>query len=366
MNAVSHEYAGHRIFVPALDADWEALIRLRGTGDVFEQIDHYQRMWCEWFKLQHPSKQLTFQEVTEAFHQEHATLDVARCGVYVHFPWSRRIVHIVHEEAFVAVRTNRNQNKITASEQAELSGKRVGIVGLSVGAAVATTMAMERIAGTIVLADFDTLDLSNLNRLQGGIADIGVNKAMLAARRIAEQDPFIRVAIYPDGITMQNLNTFLNHGGQPLDLVMEECDHLPTKLAVREASRTAGIPVMMESSDRGMLDVERFDLEPTRPLLHGLIPEPLTDLEKLTGEERMKFISAIINYPATSQRLKDSFAQIGKTLSTWPQLASAVTLGGAVCTDVARRILLGQAITSGRYYIDLEQLVVQQDAILVN
>jgi hypothetical protein len=28
----------------------------------------------------------------------------------------------------------------------------------------------------------------------------------------------------------------------------------------------------METSDRGVLDVERFDLEPDRPIFHGLLP----------------------------------------------------------------------------------------------
>ena len=41
------------------------------------------------------------------------------------------------------------------------------------------------------------------------------------------------------------------------------------KVLLRERARELRMPVVMETSDRGVLDVERFDLEPDRPLLHG-------------------------------------------------------------------------------------------------
>jgi hypothetical protein len=48
---------------------------------------------------------------------------------------------------------------------------------------------------------------------------------------------------------------------------------------------------------------------------------------------------------------------VEQTINTWPQLASSVALGGAVGADVCRRILLDQYHESGRYYIDLDELV---------
>jgi hypothetical protein len=47
--------------------------------------------------------------------------------------------------------------------------------------------------------------------------------------------------------------------------------------------------------------------------------------------------------------------EIGKTLDTWPQLASDVLHGGASVTIAARNILLGNTILSGRYFMDLQQ-----------
>ena len=48
------------------------------------------------------------------------------------------------------MRTNRNKYKITPEEEALLSKKKIGIIGLSVGKAIATTIAMERVCGADV------------------------------------------------------------------------------------------------------------------------------------------------------------------------------------------------------------------------
>jgi len=70
---------------------------------------------------------------------------------------------------------------------------------------------MEGLAGEIIrLADFDTLELSNLNRIPASVLDLGVNKAVVAARRIAEIDPYLRVVVEPTGIRPENLGEFLD------------------------------------------------------------------------------------------------------------------------------------------------------------
>src|SRR5207253_859960 len=93
------------------------------------------------------------------------TTSIEEYGVWIFFPWSGRLVHLLDEEEFVELRTNRNMYKITPEERTVLSTKKIGVIGLSVGQSIALTLAMERSFGEIRLADFDTLDLSNLNRI---------------------------------------------------------------------------------------------------------------------------------------------------------------------------------------------------------
>ena len=47
--------------------------------------------------------------------------------------------------------------------------------------------------GEIRLADFDEIDLSNLNRVRTHLINIGINKAVIVAREIAEIDPYLKV-----------------------------------------------------------------------------------------------------------------------------------------------------------------------------
>lgn len=101
---------------------------------------------------------------------------------------------------FRAVRLDRNRHLITAEEQRALHALRVGVVGLSAGHAIAYTLAAEGACGTLRLADFDKIELSNLNRVPVGVFDIGLNKAMIAARRIAELDPYLAVDLVTSGL----------------------------------------------------------------------------------------------------------------------------------------------------------------------
>lgn len=280
---------------------------------------------------------------------EKAETALPQSSVFIHYPWARRIVRTLPRDEFIELRTSRNQHKITREEQQRLAGKAVGIVGLSVGQSVAFALALERACGQLRLADFDRIDLSNLNRLRCGLHHLGINKAIVAAREIAELDPYLDVRCFTEGYRDDDAAAFLDG----LDLVVEECDSLDVKVAVRRAARARGIAVLMNSSDRGITDIERFDLEPERPLFHGRVRLPDADtLSGLATAEKIPLVLDILGMQETSPRLRASMLEIGRTIDTWPQLGADVLLGGAVVCDVARRLLLGEEVASGRFHLD--------------
>ena len=282
---------------------------------------------------------------------------MADYGVWVFYPWSNKLVHLLDEDEFIEIRTTRNRNKITRDEQDELKLKKIGIVGLSVGQSIAVTMAMERTCGELRLADFDTAELSNLNRLRTGVHNLGLKKTIIAAREIMEIDPFLKVKIFNNGLCSENMDDFFSGEGN-LDLLVEVCDGLEMKIISRIKARELQIPVVMDTNDRGMLDIERFDLEPDRKLLHGLLEsENPAEIASLSPGDKMKLVLRIIDSENISQRLKDSITELGKTLGSLPQLASSVVLGGAISADTARRILLNQFTSSGRFYVDTEEII---------
>lgn len=111
-------------------------------------------------RTRHPSRKISRQELDTLAREHLGPIPAEEYGLWFYYPWSMRLVHLLDEDEFVELRTNRNRYKITPDEQIQLSRKIVGVVGLSVGQSVALTLAMERSFGELRLADFDVLDLS--------------------------------------------------------------------------------------------------------------------------------------------------------------------------------------------------------------
>jgi len=271
---------------------------------------------------------------------------------WAYYPWRRAAVSILGPRGFRAVRLDRNRNLITAAEQQRLSRLRVGVIGLSVGHAIAHILAQEGLCGLLRLTDFDELELSNLNRVPATVFDLGLNKATLAARRIAELDPYLPVEVLDRGITTESVDRFLDG----LDIVVEVCDSLDAKVLVRQAARARRIPVLMATGDRGTLDVERFDLEPHRPVLHGLLGDvDFAALEGLSSEDKVPYALRMMEGAHLSPRMAASLVEVGTSLSTWPQLVPDIAQGAALVAEAVRRIGLGEELSSGRIRADIAQ-----------
>lgn len=344
------------ILDPKNPCDKEKLIDLFHNPQI-TIVDQIENQVADLMKSSYPSKVLSkgeLDELVEAFFNGQIKEDY---GNWVYYPWKYTVVHLLPAKEFIKIRTLRNNYKITPQEQAELSKKKIGIVGLSVGQSIALAMALERSCGEMRLADFDTLELSNLNRLKAGVTSLGVEKIVIAAREISEIDPYLKLTLFRDGITEENVESFFDEGGD-LDLVIDECDSLDIKILLRETAKRKRVPLLMDTSDRGMLDVERFDEEPDRPIFHGFLGNvDLASLKNLSNKQKVAIGLKMTGVDTLSPRMKASLLEVGQTISSWPQLASAVFLGGASVAHVGRKLLLDEPVKSGRYYVDLDEIV---------
>jgi molybdopterin/thiamine biosynthesis adenylyltransferase len=250
--------------------------------------------------------------------------------------------------------TSRNRDKITAEEQARLRTKRVGVLGLSVGGEAAVTVAQEHLCGEIVLADFDDLALSNLNRLGAGCDELGERKIAIIARRIARIDPYLRVTVFEDGVTAANLDAFV----AGLDLIVEECDAPPIKHAVRRIAHERGINLVYAADERGFLSIEPYALGRLRPF-HGRMLEPPPPRE--TYATARAFLKALTEWLGgwadISERSRRSLERVGETTCGYPQLASEARFAAGQIGHVARRLLLGERLAPFVGYVDLADLL---------
>ena len=150
--------------------------------------------------------------------------------------------------------------------------------------------------------------------------------------RLAGSPRSIRIStveVFTGGLTVDCLEEFFDG----LDVVVEECDSLEAKaLGAREAARDRGLPVVMVTSDRGLVDVERYDLEPGSPDTaratrdgHGLRRAGAADKSEQEGASGFT-VQANANPRESSARLTASLLEVGRTVSTWPQLVGEVAL----------------------------------------
>ncbi|WP_328582840.1 ThiF family adenylyltransferase [Streptomyces sp. NBC_00370] len=359
---------------PADAADAAALAALRDSPLVHEIHDRIADQVAELVRCLAPGETFTRQAMDRAV----ADATGGRpdtYGSWAWYPWSGQLVHVLPETEFRLVRFDRNRDKITREQQQTLLRRRVGVIGLSVGSSAALTCAMEGVGGAFRLADFDRLSLSNLNRLRAGVHELGVEKSLLCARRMYELDPYLDIEVYRAGVTDETVEDFFGgdgdsggdggDGGRGLDLLIEECDTPWVKVAAREHARRRRIPVLMDTNDRGLLDIERFDIEPDRPLFHGRTGDTTAaDVRGLDRAETVRFLLRVVDEQGLSPAMTDALTRVGSTLSSWPQLAGGVMLGAALVTDTARRILLGEPVPSGRHYIDLDSHIPARAAAL--
>ncbi|MBG9375042.1 Rv1355c family protein [Panacibacter sp. DH6] len=352
------------LFFRASDKDEkQALLHLIGSEPSLVIYDTLEQQLQELVKCRFPAFVPTPENMQKAVSDILNGTPAEDYGVWVYYPWSKKLVHLTDEDEFIEIRTSRNKQKITTPELQTLLKKKIGIIGLSVGQSVALTVAMERICGELRIADFDTLELTNVNRIRTGLHNLGLPKIVIAAREIAEIDPFLKVVCYTSGITEDNIDSFLTENGK-LDLLIEECDSLDIKVLSRQRAKAHQVPVIMDTNDRGMVDIERYDLTPDYPIFHGLLKNiDYNGLKNLDTKQKIPFLLQLISVNTASKRSRVSLIELGSSIGNFPQLASSVVLGGAVATDVARRILLNQLHISGRFHIDLDAMIADEQPV---
>jgi len=335
-----------------VETDRIRLNALRESGSILEEYDTLDSQVAEWAVCQTPAAKHDPSLLATTLGTLMADRDWDSFGIWAFYPWSGRLVHILPEDAFIEVRTNRNRDKITREETALLRSKTVGIAGLSVGQSTAIALAMERGCGRLKLADFDVVELSNLNRIRCGLHELELPKWVVAARAIAEFDPYFDIEIYDEGVNNDNLSSFM----EGCDVVVDACDSLSIKAHLRLEAAAQGVPLVMDTNDRGMLDIERYD-HPERGsgFVHGRIDEAtmrsFTNMERWTPEA----LDAFVDVANASERGQASLPKVGTELVSWPQTFTGVAAGGAHAAEACRRLALGEDLPDARITMDLHE-----------
>lgn len=152
--------------------------------------------------------------------------------------------------------------------QLRLQAGRVLIVGLGgLGSPVALYLAAAGV-GELHLADFDSVDLTNLQRqVLHDTASVGLSKVDSAVRRLSAINPLVKLVLHRAALDGDSLAAAVS----AVDVVLDCSDNFATREAVNAACVAAGRPLVSGAAIRleGQLSV--FDpRSPASPCYHCL------------------------------------------------------------------------------------------------
>jgi molybdopterin/thiamine biosynthesis adenylyltransferase len=174
--------------------------------------------------------------------------------------------------------TCRNRGLISIEEQEIISNTVVCQAGVGGNADVLLTlvqMGFQRFR----IADPDTYDLSNLNRQLGGTFDtIGQRKVDVVASELRRMNPNIVVDVYPEGVTEENVEEFLDGA----HIVIDGMDNLIIKKQLFDVARKNGQPVFSSPVIGWTACLAVFDpiRSPTFEEFFGQLPSTAEEQEK--------------------------------------------------------------------------------------
>jgi adenylyltransferase/sulfurtransferase len=153
--------------------------------------------------------------------------------------------------------------------QERLLDSRVLVVGLGgLGSPVAMYLTAAGV-GTLVVADLDTVDLSNLQRqILHGTDRIGATKVDSAVETLHVINPEVKIEGYNGAIDETSLPGLISG----VDAVVEGSDDFATRFAVNEACFHAGIPLISGAAIRTEGQVSVYSGKPGGPCYQCLYP----------------------------------------------------------------------------------------------
>ncbi len=122
--------------------------------------------------------------------------------------------------------------QIGVSGQKKLKEASVLVIGAGALGSISLMYLAAAGVGTIGIADYDTVDISNLQRqVIYRISDIGADKTKSAQRAITKINPDIQVIIYNTFVTADNISAIISD----YDFIIDGTDRFETKFLINDA-----------------------------------------------------------------------------------------------------------------------------------
>lgn len=161
----------------------------------------------------------------------------------------------------------------------KVSGAVVGVAGLGgLGSNIAIALARVGVK-KLVLVDFDTVELSNVNRQAYFLRHIGMVKTKALSELIQEVNPFVEIEQHHVRVTRDNVIDLFNQ----VDIVVEAFDNPPSKVALTETVlMKTKLPLVAASGMAGALSSNSIITKKVRDRFY-LCGDGVTDSSQSNG-----------------------------------------------------------------------------------
>lgn len=158
--------------------------------------------------------------------------------------------------------------------QEKLRAATVLVVGLGgLGSPAAMYLAAAGV-GRLLLADGDSVELSNLQRqIAHGESDIGGSKARSAAASVAALNSEVQLEVLQRHLQESDLSELL----QGVDLVVDASDNYTIRFSLNRACIDAAVPLVSAAAVRGEGQISVFDPVRGGPCYRCLYPDDSSD-----------------------------------------------------------------------------------------
>ncbi|MCP4153664.1 MAG: amino acid adenylation domain-containing protein, partial [bacterium] len=186
--------------------------------------------------------------------------------------------------------------------------------------------------GTIVICDYDEVELSNLNRqVLHDDSRIGMNKALSAQKTVEKINPHVTVITYTEKISAENIHEMVGEAA----IIFDNVDDIEAKFALSQCAADKNIPHIISS----MMDMDAYVAvfkPPQGPCYHCLYDHNI-----------LREISEIKKYRENQKQSYDKF--------TNPVSSSALFLATGFAVNEAIKIILDLGKPSYNKYFFFDQ-----------
>jgi molybdopterin-synthase adenylyltransferase len=192
--------------------------------------------------------------------------------------------------------------QVGSDGQRQIAAGTVLLIGAGgIGCASAAYLASSGV-GHLIIADFDTVDETNLGRqVLYTPGDVGERKAEVAAERLRAINPDIKIT----AITERLQDAALTIAVESADVVLDGCDNFATRFQVNDACVAAGRRLISGSAIRmeGQLAVFGPDYN-TRPCYRCLYTEADESMDSCAGNGVLSPVPGVIGTMMAVEALK--------------------------------------------------------------